>query len=96
MANHKSAEKRIRSSKKRARKNKRILSALRKCEKQLNRDLNDKNVKAVSEGLKKLFRLSDKAKSAGAVKKNTASRKKSRFSSKLSDLSIKAKAPSSA
>ena len=62
LANHKSAEKRIRSSKKRAQTNKRILSSLRKCEKSLRKDLNDKNAKAVEEGLKKLFKLSDKAK----------------------------------
>ena len=96
MANHKSAEKRIRSSKKRARQNKRILSALRKCEKQLRHDLSEKNIKAVSEGLKKLFRLSDRAKGAGVVKKNTANRKKSRFASKLAGLSVKTKASASA
>ena len=84
MANHKSAEKRIRSSKKRAQMNKRVLKALNKCEKRLKKDLNDQNIKAIEEGLKKLFKLSDKAKHKGAIKKNTASRKKSRFSSKAS------------
>ena len=39
---------------------------------------------AIEEGLKKLFKLSDKAKNRGIIKKNTASRKKSRFSSKAS------------
>ena len=82
MANHKSAEKRIRSSKKRAQANKRILSALRKCEKRLKKDLSDKNTKPIEEGLKKLFKLSDKAKNRGIIKKNGANRKKSRFSLK--------------
>ena len=86
MANHKSAEKRIRSSRKRAQTNKRILSALRKCEKRLKKDLNDKNAKAIEEGLKKLFKLSDKAKNRGIIKKNGASRKKSRFSLKAAKI----------
>ena len=84
MANHKSAEKRIRSSKKRAQMNKRVLRALKSCEKRLKKDLDDKNAKAVEEGLKKLFKLSDKAKNRGVLKKNTACRKKSRFSLKAS------------
>ena len=88
MANHKSAEKRIRSSKKRAQTNKRILSSLRKCEKSLKKDLNDKNAKAVEEGLKKLFKLSDKAKNRGVIKKNGASRRKSRFSSKAASMKV--------
>ena len=87
MANHKSAEKRIRSSKKKAQINKRVLTALRNCEKRLTKDLKDKNAKAVQGGLKMLFRLSDRAEKRGIIKKNTASRKKSRFSSKAHVLS---------
>ena len=64
--------------------NKRVLRSLNKCEKQLKKDLNGQNAKAIEEGLKKLFNLSDKAKHRGVIKKNTASRKKSRFSSKAS------------
>ena len=86
LANHKSAEKRIRSSQKRAQTNKRILVALRKCEKKLKKDLSDKNAKSIEEGLKKLFKLSDKAKNRGIIKKNTASRKKSRSALKASNL----------
>lgn len=82
MANHKSAEKRIRSSKKRERTNKRILSALRKTEKELKKDINNKDLMAIEKGLKRLFRLADKAKNRGVIKKNGASRKKSRFSLK--------------
>ena len=82
MSNHKSAEKRVRSSKKRAQANRRALSALRKCERRLKKDIDDKNLKAVEEGLKKLFRLSDRAKKRGVIKKNTSARKKSRFSLK--------------
>lgn len=86
MANHKSAEKRMRSSKKRAQANKRVLKTLRNCEKQLRKDMHDKNAKAIEKGLKMLFKLSDRAKNKGVIKKNTASRKKSRFSSKASAL----------
>ena len=86
MANHKSAEKRIRSSKKRAQINKRVLKALRNCEKRLKKDLHDKNAKAIEEGLKKLFKLSDKAKNRAVIKKNTANRKKSRWSAKSSTI----------
>ena len=82
MANHKSAEKRIRSSKKRAQMNKRLLTSLRKCEKTLNKSFDGKNSEEIEKGLKKLFKLADKAKSKGVIKKNTARRKKSRFSIK--------------
>ena len=87
MAHHKSAEKRVRSSKKRAQRNKRVLRSLRICEKQLKTDLKDKNAKALEEGLKKLFKLSDQAKNKGIIKKNTGRRKKSRWASKISSLS---------
>ena len=82
MANHKSAKKRIRSSKKRAQINKRVLTTLRKCEKKLKIDLDNKDTKTIEEGLKKLFTLTDRAKKKGIIKKNTASRKKSRMSLK--------------
>ena len=84
MANHKSAEKRIRSSKKRAIGNKRALQKLRNFEKSFKKDLKDKNIKILEESLKKLFKLADKAKKRGVIKKNTASRKKSRYSLKVS------------
>lgn len=83
LANHKSAEKNIRSSKKKAQANKRVLRALRNCEKQLKKDLSDKNTKNIEKSLKMLFKLADRAKKRGVIKKNTASRKKSRLSSKV-------------
>ncbi|MCZ0931578.1 MAG: 30S ribosomal protein S20 [Oligoflexia bacterium] len=84
LANHKSAEKRIRSSKRQAIGNKRVLQKLRNFEKSLKKDLIDKNTKVLEESLKKLFKLADKAKKRGVIKKNTASRKKSRYSVKVS------------
>ena len=84
LANHKSAEKRIRSSKKRAIGNKRVLKTLRNFEKSLKKDIKDKNTKVLETSLKKLFKLADKAKKRGVIKQNTASRKKSRYSVKVS------------
>ena len=84
LANHKSAEKRIRSSKRRAIGNKRVLQKLRNFEKGLKKDLIDKNTKVLEKGLKQLFKLADKAVKRGVIKKNTASRKKSRYSTKIS------------
>ena len=94
MANHKSAKKRIRSSKKRARANKRVLNTLRSCEKSLRKDLAGKNAKAVEEGLKNLFKLADRAKNKGVIKKNTVRRKKARFSLKSSALKASPENPS--
>ncbi len=82
MANHKSAKKYIRSSKRKAQANKRIRSALRTCEKSLRKDLAAKNRESAEKGLNQLFRLADRAKKRGVIKPNTASRKKSRFSAK--------------
>ena len=84
LANHKSAEKRIRSTKKRAIGNKRVLQTLRNFEKSFKKDLLDKNTKILEASLKKLFKLADMAKKKGVIKKNTASRKKSRYSLKVS------------
>ena len=86
MANHKSAEKRIRSSKKRAIGNKRVLQSLRNFEKLFRKEIVNKNTKILEESLKKLFRLADRAKKRGIIKPNTASRKKSRYSQKVASL----------
>ena len=86
MANHKSAEKRIRSSQKRAVGNKRVLQTLRNFEKTLKVQLKGKKLEALEQSLKKLFRLTDLAKKRGVIKKNTASRKKSRYAQKISAL----------
>lgn len=86
MANHKSAEKRIRSSKKRAVGNKRVLQSLRNFEKTLKNQLKEKKPEILEESLKKLFQLADRAKKRGVIKANNASRKKSRYSQKVSAL----------
>ncbi|MBC6415957.1 MAG: 30S ribosomal protein S20 [Bdellovibrionales bacterium] len=86
LANHKSAEKRIRSSKKRAIANRRVLQKLRNFEKLFSHQLKEKKKDVLEASLKKLFHLADKAKKRGVIKKNTASRKKSRYSQKVSVL----------
>ena len=86
MANHKSAEKRIRSSKKRSVGNKRVLQTLRNFEKSLKTQLKEKKSEILEQSLKKLFKLADRAKKKGVIKKNTASRKKSRYAQKVSSL----------
>ena len=86
MANHKSAQKRIRSSKKRAKGNKRILVLLKNCEKALKKEIKDQKKETLEKGLNQLFKLADKASKRGVIKKNTAHRKKSRFSEKISAL----------
>lgn len=86
MANHKSAEKRIRSSKRRAVGNKRVLQTLRNFEKSLKTQLKEKKPEVLEQSLKKLFQLADRAKKRGVIKQNTASRKKSRYAQKISAL----------
>ena len=86
MANHKSAEKRIRSSKKRAGGNKRVLQSLRNFEKAFKTQIKEKKTEVLEQSLKKLFQLADRAKKRGVIKLNTASRKKSRYSEKVSAL----------
>lgn len=87
MANHKSAKKRIRSSKTRAVSNKRVVQSLRNFEKNLKTEIKEKKTELLEQSLKKLFRLADLAKKRGVIKANTASRKKSRYSKKISSLS---------
>ena len=67
--------------------NKRVLTALKTCQKTLTKDIQEKNAKAVEKNLKTLFKLADKAKKRGIIKKNTASRKKSRFASQANKIS---------
>lgn len=86
LANNKSAEKRIRSSKKRTQLNKRLLTYLKKCEKLFHQNVKSKNTQALPGNLNKLFSLADKVRAKGIIKKNTVNRKKARFSEKLSKI----------
>ena len=82
MANHKSAKKRIRSTKRKTQFNKPVMSALRNCKKSLSKSIESKNTKDLEKSLTLLFKLADKAEKKGVIKKNTAARYKSRLSSR--------------
>lgn len=83
MANHKSAEKRIRSSERKKRYNKRVRSILKTREQFLLEQLNNKNKADIQKSLSLVFSIIDKAKKSGALHKNSANRKKSRLSLKI-------------
>lgn len=87
MANHKSAEKRIRSSERKTRFNKRIKTLLKTNEKLLLKELDKKNKAAIEKSLNQMFSLIDKAKKSGVLHKNKADRKKSRLALKAQSLS---------
>ena len=82
MANHKSAEKRIRSSERKTRFNKRIKTLLKINEKLLLKEVGKKDKAAIEKSLNQMFSLIDKAKKSGVLHKNKADRKKSRLALK--------------
>ena len=102
MANSKSAEKRIRSSERKRRINKRIKSLLKMREKLFLKEIQKKPAAAVKPGagdkaagggakigeksLSLLFSIIDKAKKRGVLHKNAADRKKSRLSRKAAKI----------
>ena len=83
MANHKSAEKRIRSSERKKSYNKRVKSILKTREQLLLKQLNSKNKADIQKNLNLVFSIIDKAKKSGVLHKKTANRKKSRLSLKI-------------
>lgn len=83
MANHKSAEKRIRSSERKRSNNRRVKSILKTREKLLLKELNSKTKTDAKKNLNLIFSIIDKAKKSGVLHKNTANRKKSRLSLKM-------------
>lgn len=83
MANHKSAAKRARQSPKRNAVNTRRKSTVRTAEKSLIKAITDKNVKALPELLKGFTSQMMKAASRGAFRKETASRKIGRLSTRV-------------
>jgi len=87
LANHKSAEKRIRSSEKQTRVNKYWKTSIKTYEKRLRKSIEEKNKKETETLLKSFFSLVDKAKKKGVIHKNTASRKKSGFAAKAGRIS---------
>lgn len=86
MANHKSAKKRIRSSKRRTNINKRILSSLKACQKTFTKSLESKNKEEIQKNLNALFQQADRAVKKNVIKPQKASRTKSRFATKAQPL----------
>ena len=82
MADHKSVEKRIRSSERKRRNNKRVKSILKNKEKLLLKELENKDKADTKKSLNHIFSIIDKAKKSGVLHKNTAKRKKSRLALK--------------
>ena len=87
MANHKSAEKRIRSSKRQTRVNKRWKTSIKTFEKRLKKAVSDKKKEESEKLLRAFFSLTDKARKKGVIHKNTANRKKAGFSARAGRLS---------
>jgi small subunit ribosomal protein S20 len=79
MAHTKSTIKRIKQDKKKHLRNIGIKSSVKTVVKKYQGTLEESDKKAVKEGLKEVYAALDKAVSKGVMKKNTASRKKSRL-----------------
>ena len=84
MAHHKSAKKRVRSTKKRAERNKAALSKIKTLVKKV---LDSKDTANAQESLKEAVSFLDKTASKGRMHKNTVARKKSALTKHVNKLS---------
>ena len=87
MANHKSAEKRVRSSKKRNQRNLYWKSSIKTQEKKLKNLIKEKGKEQAEKALNAFFSLLDKAKKNSVIHEKTRNRKKASFSKKIHSLS---------
>lgn len=87
MAIHKSVIKRQKQAEKKHLVNKAVKSALKTIAKKVEQAAEAKNADAAKEALVKAMKTYDKAASQGIVHKNTASRKISRLSARISKIS---------
>ncbi|WP_031513227.1 30S ribosomal protein S20 [Desulfofalx alkaliphila] len=83
MPNIKSAEKRVRVTRKRTMRNTRIKSALRTIIRRFDESLTKANTEEAKLALQKALRALDKAVTKGVIHKNTAARKKSRLTKRF-------------
>jgi len=88
MMRHKSTEKRARQNKKRYLYNRSIRSSMKTRIKNLLSALETKNMDAVHPELKKAISSINRAASKGVIKKETASRKISRLTKRVDNLSV--------
>ncbi len=79
MANHKSAEKRIRQTKKRTQRNRFYKTRIKNITKAVEAAVENKNIEEATEAFKKANKNIHKYVSKGILKKNTAARKVSRL-----------------
>ncbi len=90
MANHKSAEKRIRQTKKRTERNRFYRTRIKNITKAVEAAVQEGNVEAATEAFKKANKNLHKYVSKGVLKKNTAARKVSRLHHLVNSLSTAA------
>ncbi len=86
MPNLDSAKKAIRVSAKKRVINDRRRKAMKESTKEVKKLIGAKDKKAAAESLKKAYQAIDKAAKRGVIKKNTASRKKSRIAKALKNI----------
>lgn len=87
MPNLPAAKKSVRKDRKRQQRNKAVKSRLRTLIKKLNSLIEQKKQKEASDFLREVMSALDKAAKKGLIKKNTASRKKSRLSLRVVKIS---------
>ena len=86
MANHKSAEKRVRQTEKRRQRNKHVLSTMRTYIKRVRMAIADGNAEDATERLKAATQSLAKAASKGVIHRNQARRKISRLTKAVAGL----------
>ncbi|MGC6417835.1 MAG: 30S ribosomal protein S20 [Bradymonadia bacterium] len=86
MANHKSAEKRVRQTEKRRQRNKHVLSTMRTYIKRVRVAIADGNAEDATERLKAATQALAKAASKGVIHRNQARRKISRLTKAVAGL----------
>jgi small subunit ribosomal protein S20 len=86
MPNLKTSVKDLRQNKRRAEFNRRIRNRLKKAVKNFEDLLKENNVDKAKDALEQAYKILDKAAQKNVIKKNTASRKKSRLANKLNKL----------
>ncbi len=89
MANIKSAKKRILTSKKKSVLNNDFKSSMKTAIKKVEKSVQENNVEEALKNLQIATKRIDKAQKIGIIKKNTASRQKSRLAKKVNEISGK-------
>ncbi len=89
MANIKSAKKRILTSKKKSILNNDFKSSMKTAIKKVEKSVQENNVAEATKNFQIATKRIDKAQKIGIIKKNTASRQKSRLAKKINEISGK-------